>query len=134
MGRRELRRHILGYSVCLCPIKGTPGLNELRTNVPLLAAFEGHSDNSFDNLGGLVVQKTEVFENFGGQHCPLSGHFLGVIGGKRGLKCTKINAHFCAPRKTLNGTPIYQPVRTSVHKINCCIDHFCIIGWFPASK
>ena len=30
MGRRVLRRHIWGYSVCLCPIKGTPGLNELR--------------------------------------------------------------------------------------------------------
>ena len=29
MGRRVLRRHIWGYSVCLCPIKGTPGLNEL---------------------------------------------------------------------------------------------------------
>ena len=24
-----LRRHIWGYAVCLCPIKGTPGLNEL---------------------------------------------------------------------------------------------------------
>ena len=30
MGRRVLRRHILGYPVCLCPIKGTPGLNELK--------------------------------------------------------------------------------------------------------
>ena len=30
MGRRLLRRHIWGYSVCLCPIKGTPGLNELK--------------------------------------------------------------------------------------------------------
>ena len=29
MGRRVLRRHIWGYSVCLCPIKGAPGLNEL---------------------------------------------------------------------------------------------------------
>ena len=29
MGRRVLRRHIWGYSVCLCPIKRTPGLNEL---------------------------------------------------------------------------------------------------------
>ena len=29
MGRRVLRRHIWGYSVCLCPIKGTPGLKEL---------------------------------------------------------------------------------------------------------
>ena len=28
MGRRILRRLIWGYSVCLCPIKGTPGLNE----------------------------------------------------------------------------------------------------------
>ena len=27
--RRRTRRHIWGYSVCLCPIKGTPGLNEL---------------------------------------------------------------------------------------------------------
>ena len=30
MGCRVLRRHIWGYSVCLCPIKGTPGLNELK--------------------------------------------------------------------------------------------------------
>ena len=30
MGRRVLRRHIWGYSVCLCPIKGTPGLNEIK--------------------------------------------------------------------------------------------------------
>ena len=26
MGRRVLRRHTWGYSVCLCPIKRTPGL------------------------------------------------------------------------------------------------------------
>ena len=26
MGRRVLRRHIWGYSVCLCPIKRTSGL------------------------------------------------------------------------------------------------------------
>ena len=26
-----LRRHIWGYSVCPCPLKGTPGLNELST-------------------------------------------------------------------------------------------------------
>ena len=29
MGRHILRHHIWGYSVCLCPIKGTLGLNEL---------------------------------------------------------------------------------------------------------
>ena len=29
MGRRVLRGHIWDYSVCLCPIKGTPDLNEL---------------------------------------------------------------------------------------------------------
>ena len=36
MGRRILRRHIWGYSGCLCPIKGTPGLNELikQTRIP----------------------------------------------------------------------------------------------------
>ena len=28
MGRRVLRRLIWGYAVCLCPTKGTPGLNE----------------------------------------------------------------------------------------------------------
>ena len=31
MGRRVLGRHIWGYSVCLCPIKGTPGLYELKS-------------------------------------------------------------------------------------------------------
>ena len=30
MGRRILRRHIWGYSVCQCPTKGTPGLNKLN--------------------------------------------------------------------------------------------------------
>ena len=31
MGCPILRRHIWGYAVCLCPIKGMPGLNELKT-------------------------------------------------------------------------------------------------------
>ena len=30
MGRRVMRRHIWGYTVCLCLIKRTPGLNELK--------------------------------------------------------------------------------------------------------
>ena len=30
MGRRVLQRHIWGYAVCLCPIKTTPDINELR--------------------------------------------------------------------------------------------------------
>ena len=30
MGRRVLRRHIWGYYVCLCPIKRTPGVYELK--------------------------------------------------------------------------------------------------------
>ena len=38
MGRRVLRRHIWGYSVCLCPTKGTPGFNELNTD-PFKAAY-----------------------------------------------------------------------------------------------
>ena len=38
-----MRRHIWGYSVCLRPIKGTPGLNELKVIagviVNILVAF-----------------------------------------------------------------------------------------------
>ena len=30
MGHGVLRRHIWGYTVCLCPIKRTPGLYELN--------------------------------------------------------------------------------------------------------
>ena len=36
MGRRVLRRHIWGYTVCLCPIKGTSGLNELSNQLCFL--------------------------------------------------------------------------------------------------
>ena len=35
MGRRVLQRHIWGYAVCLCPIKRTSGLNELRNEFHL---------------------------------------------------------------------------------------------------
>ena len=41
MGRRVLRRHTWGYSVCLCPIKGTPGLNELR--IIKVCLISGHA-------------------------------------------------------------------------------------------
>ena len=43
MGRRVLRRPIWGYSVCLCPIKGTPGLNELILKHPIR---KSHSTNN----------------------------------------------------------------------------------------
>ena len=33
-GRRDLRCHIWGYAVCLCPTKRTPGLYELRITRP----------------------------------------------------------------------------------------------------
>ena len=36
MGRRVLRRHIRGYSVCLCPTKMTLGLYELKTPIYVL--------------------------------------------------------------------------------------------------
>ena len=39
MGRRVLRRHILGYSVCLCPIKGKPDLNELSSACLVVCLF-----------------------------------------------------------------------------------------------
>ena len=32
MGHRVLRHHIWGYFVCLCPIKGMPGLKELTVH------------------------------------------------------------------------------------------------------
>ena len=34
MGRRDLWRHIVGLTICLCPTEGTPGLNDL--NIPLV--------------------------------------------------------------------------------------------------
>ena len=43
MGRRVLRRHIWGYSVCLCPIKGTPGLNELSLGREEIETIAYHS-------------------------------------------------------------------------------------------
>ena len=48
MGRRILRRHIWGYSVCLCPIKGTPGLKELK---------ESHKENL---IFALVKTKPQI--------------------------------------------------------------------------
>ena len=33
------RRHIWGYSVCLCPIKGTQGLNELKAGNKVVSFF-----------------------------------------------------------------------------------------------
>ena len=43
MGRRILRRHICCYSVCICPIKRTPGiyeLNLLRAQCPSIQAIK----------------------------------------------------------------------------------------------
>ena len=45
MGRHILQRHIWGYSVCLCPIKRTPGLYGLiiidlmRVSLPARSVF-----------------------------------------------------------------------------------------------
>ena len=53
MGRRVLRRHIWGYSVCLCPIKGTPGLNEIivfTASIPMSIIPSFVSYKIFDHL------------------------------------------------------------------------------------
>ena len=42
MGGRVLRRPIWGYSVCLRPIKGTPGLNELTCYLCFFIQFPKH--------------------------------------------------------------------------------------------
>ena len=51
MGRRVLRRHIWSYAVCLCPIKGTPGLNELKETV----IFPKMSEYTTQNLISINV-------------------------------------------------------------------------------
>ena len=40
MGRRDLRRHFWGNDVCLCPIKGTPGLNELSNLSDVIQSYD----------------------------------------------------------------------------------------------
>ena len=54
MGRRVLRRYIWGYSVCLCPIKRTPGLYGLAADNKLAAgelfvAILIHQDTAWAN-------------------------------------------------------------------------------------
>ena len=53
MGRRDLRRHIWVYSVCICPIKGTPGLNELSRQI----INEGHKCSDTKTI---QVAKTDI--------------------------------------------------------------------------
>ena len=70
MGRRVLRRHIWGYSVCLCSIKGTPGLNELSASGTMKGVLISRRKSKLDlvknvekmnkilggRLGGLLVR------------------------------------------------------------------------------
>ena len=37
---------------------------------------------------GHQLQETEIFENFEGHHCPLSGHVIGSLETNKGQKCT----------------------------------------------
>ena len=55
MGSRIMRRHIWGYSVCLCPIKRTPGLYHSR----LKWSWSPISNGSHRNMTGKSLsQKT----------------------------------------------------------------------------
>ena len=52
MGRRVLRRHIWGYTVCLCPTKGTPGLNEKVQVGKDQEKAQSEKDSHSKNQGG----------------------------------------------------------------------------------
>ena len=64
MGHRILRCHIWGYAVCLCPIKGTPGLNELRdSKAPAVSSGGLLSPSSFvllKSFKAIKVFKTQA--------------------------------------------------------------------------
>ena len=69
MGRRVLLRHIWGYSVCLCSIKGTPGLNELSNhlfhklnNLKFCHEHE-HSKKAAENFGMFLCFATIPFDS-----------------------------------------------------------------------
>ena len=55
-GMPHFRRHIWGYSVCLCPIKGTPCLNELSLQYLSLVEFLFGTLLRIGNGSGLVVE------------------------------------------------------------------------------
>ena len=62
MGRRVLRRHIWGYSVCLCPIKGTSGLYGLKAvSSSLLSPHYTFSNDSQDWCTYSLLVNSESF-------------------------------------------------------------------------
>ena len=65
-----MRRPIWGYAVCLCPIKGTPGLNELKIFVTLVNACLSYTEFYFFDLPYIrpyfvvVIMNTEFLACF----------------------------------------------------------------------
>ena len=55
MGCRVLRRLIWGFNGCLCPTKGTPGLNE-STLVDLIVVIL----ESFPHEGNVIESKDDI--------------------------------------------------------------------------
>ena len=53
MGRHVLLRRIWGYAVCLCPTKGTPGLNELNH----------YADRGLQDKNAVLVGKNPIKTN-----------------------------------------------------------------------
>ena len=91
MGRRVLRRHIWGYSVCLCPTKGTPGLNELRAVSKLMGKVMGHTEvwyrtglnelRAVSKLMGKVMGHTEVWYRTGLNELRAVSKLMGKVMG-----------------------------------------------------
>ena len=66
MGRRVLRRHIWGYSVCLCPIKGALGLNELNAlDVHHSWVFKANSDDYAISVNTCMLGRALAVQSVG---------------------------------------------------------------------
>ena len=60
MGCRVLRLLIWGFTVCLCPTKGTPGLNESTLVIVVILESFTHEGNVIDSKDGIVVLNLEI--------------------------------------------------------------------------
>ena len=101
MGRRVLRRPIWGYYVCLCPIKGTPGLNELNrgsyTSGHFILKFIKGAFSEFNKFNMKVTVSVRFVLSFEiGFYCLQSGHISNEIFVTDLNDVAKVLIHACS--------------------------------------